>query len=231
MNHIETFYFSNFGRLGTRVYGQRVVTHGKNFNMEDRFMRLTLGKVGWGVVGTLLLITPLWASGPRAEAGPENVKAYNWAYAEEASELLEEIRGLSSQLAEDSDYLEHHARRNQLNWRSHAERLNQIRGDINAMGGHLQRLQEIHGMIAPWQQKAVDRITPKAAELAAHTEAAIAQINDNRSKTWTSSFVDPVSAMADQAEAILNDVKMFLEYGKTSDQLKGLEGQMEITGA
>ena len=25
-------------------------------------MRLTLGKVGWGVVGTLLLITPLWVS-------------------------------------------------------------------------------------------------------------------------------------------------------------------------
>ena len=193
-------------------------------------MRLTLGKIGWGVVGTLLLITPLWASGPRAEAGTENVTAYNWAYAEEASELLQEIRGLSVQLAEDSDFLEHHANRNQLNWRSHAERLNHIRGDINAMGEHLQRLQEIHSMIAPWQQKAVDRILPRAKELAAHTEAAIAQLNDNRSTTWTPSYVDPVSAMAEHAEAIRKDVKMFLEYGKTSDQLKGLEGQIGPAG-
>jgi len=112
-------------------------------------MRLILGKIGWGVVGILLLITPLWASSPRAEAGSEQVTAYNWAYAEEASKLLREIRGLSTRLAEDSDYLEHHARRNQLDWRSHAAQLNQIRGDINAMGKHLQRLQEIHSMIAP----------------------------------------------------------------------------------
>ncbi len=182
----------------------------------------------WGV---LLLITPLWASSPRAEGGSENVTAHNWAYAEEASELLQEIRSLSTQLAEDSDYLEHHARRNQLDWRSHSERLRQIRGDVNAMGEHLQRLQEIRSAIAPWQQRAVDRIVPKAVVLAANTEKAIAYLCENMSKTWTHSHAEPVSAMADHAEAIRDEVSMFLDYGRTSDRMRGLEDQIELAGA
>lgn len=194
-------------------------------------MRLTLGKIGWGVVGTVLLITPLWASASNQEVKPENSLAYNWGYAEEASELLQEIRGLSTQLTDDTDYLEQSARRNQLNWRSHAVRLDEIRTDINAMGEHLQRLQEIHSMIAPWQQKAVDRIVPKAVALAEHTEAAIAYLNDNKNRMWTPSYGDPVSAMAEQAEAIRYNVNMFLDYGNASDRLMGLEDQLETSGA
>jgi len=48
---------------------------------------------------------------------------------------------------------------------------------------------------------------------------------------WTPSYAEPVSAMADHAETIRNDVRMFLDYGKTSDQLKGLEGRIELAGA
>jgi hypothetical protein len=199
--------------------------------MEDRIMRLTLGKIGWGVVGAILLVTPLWASASNKEVKSESVPTYNWGYAEEASGLLQEIRGLSWQLAEDSAFLEHQARRNQLDWRSHAARLDQIRTDINAIGEHLQRLQEIHSMIAPWQQKVVDRIVPTAAALAAQTEVAINYLNDNKSKTWTPYYGDPVSAMSDHADEILEQVSMFLEYGKTSDQLKGIEDQIEFAGA
>ena len=194
-------------------------------------MRLTLGKIGWGVVGMLFLITPLGASASNKEVKSENVPTYNWGYAEEASGLLQEIRGLSQQLAEDTDYLEHHARRNQLDWRSHAARLAQVRTDNNAMGKHLQRLQEIHSMIAPWQQKAVDRIVPKAAALADHTEAAIAYLNDNKNRMWTPAYGDPVSAMAEHAETIRKDVSMFLDYGNASDRLRGLEDQIEFAGA
>ena len=194
-------------------------------------MRLTLGKIGWGVVGTLFLMTPLWASTATAEGRAENTPTYNWAYAEEASELLVEIKGLSTQLAEDSHYLDLHSRWNQLNWKSHASHLEQIRTDINAMGERLQRLQDIYSMIAPWQQEAVDRITPKAAALATQTEAAIGHLNEYQGRTWTPSYGDPVRAMSDHAEEIRVDVRMFLDYANTSDQLKGLEKQIEFAGA
>ncbi len=194
-------------------------------------MRLTLGKIGWEVVGVLFLITPLFAATSKTEAKTDNIRTYNWAYAEEASELLRHIKELSTQLAEDTHFLELHSRRNQLNWRSHALQLHQIRGNINMMGKNLQRLQEIHSMTAPWQQKAVDRIAPRVTALAEHTEVAITYLRENQGNLWAPQYKNPINALAEHAEEIKNIVSMFLDYGKTSDRLRGLENQIEFTGA
>jgi hypothetical protein len=199
--------------------------------MEDKAMKLTLGKIGWGVVGTLFLMTPLFASGSKEGVKADNTPAYNWAYSEEASGLLQQIRSLSAQAADGADHLHFASRRNSLDWRSHAMHLGEIRTHINAMGEKLDRLQEIHGMIAPWQQKAVERVTPKAAALAAHTEEAIAFLNENQDRLWTPHYTDRVGAMSEHVEEINSTVSMFLDYGKTSDRLKGLETQIEYTGA
>jgi len=184
-------------------------------------MRLTLGRIGWGIVGTLILMTPLFASTSKEGATISNTPTYNWAHAEEASGLLKQIRSLSAQLAEDSHFLKLNSQWNQLDWTGHAQQLNQIRGDINAMGEKLDRLQEIHSMIAPWQQRAMERIMPNAVALADHTEGA----------TWTIPYTDRISAMSDQAETIKSSVSAFLDYAKTSDRLEGLERQIEYGGA
>ncbi len=194
-------------------------------------MRLTLGRIGWGIVGTLILMTPLFASTSKEGATISNTPTYNWAHAEEASGLLKQIRSLSAQLAEDSHFLKLNSQWNQLDWTGHAQQLNQIRGDINAMGEKLDRLQEIHSMIAPWQQRAMERIMPNAVALADHTEGAIAFLNAHQGKTWTIPYTDRISAMSDQAETIKSSVSAFLDYAKTSDRLEGLERQIEYGGA
>jgi hypothetical protein len=196
-------------------------------------MRQTLGKIGWGVVGTLFLITPIFASdsNSKADAKADNSPTYNWAYTEEASGLLQDVRTLSAQATESAEQLNSGARQNSLDWRSHALYLNEIRRDINTMGAKLDRLQEIHGMLAPWQQKAVERITPKAAALAAHTEEAIAHLSENRGRLWVPHYTQRIDAMSEHGEEINRTVSMFLYYGKTSDRLKGLENQIEFTGA
>jgi hypothetical protein len=206
---------------------------GQTLNREDTFMRLTLGKIGWGVVGTLFLITPIFASdsNSKADAKADNSPAYNWAYTEEASGLLHDIRMLSAQAAEGAERLKSASRMNSLDWRTHALHLNQIKAHINTMGAKLDRLQELHGKLAPWQQKAVERVTPKAAALAAHTEEAIAHLSENQGRLWMPRYTDRVSAMSEHGEEINRTVGMFLDYGKTSGRLKGLENQIEFTGA
>jgi hypothetical protein len=194
-------------------------------------MQLTLDRIGWGMLGTLFLMTPLLASNSKEEAKADDTPAYNWAYAEEASGLLQQIRSLSAQAAEGADYLNMASRRHSLNWRSHALHLNEISIHINTMGERLDRLQEIHSMIAPWQQKAVERVVPTAVALAVHTEEAIAFLNQNQQRLWTPTYAARVSAMAEHVEEINCTVSMFLDYGKTSDRLKGLENQIEFTGA
>jgi hypothetical protein len=194
-------------------------------------MWLTLGKIGWGVVATLFLMTPLFASNSKAETKADNTPTYNWAYAEEASGLLSEIRDLSAQTAEGADHLHFATRRNSLDWRSHSQHLSEIKTDINTMGEKLDRLQEIHGMIAPWQQEAVQRVMPNAVALADHTEGAIAYLNENQSRLWTPHYRDRLSAMSDHVQEIQSTIKSFLDYAKTSDRLKALELEIEYTGA
>jgi hypothetical protein len=194
-------------------------------------MQLTLGRIGWGVLGTLFLMTPLFASNSKEEARIDNTPVYNWAYSEEASGLLQQIRSLSAQAAGGVDHLNFASRRNSLDWRSHALHLNEISTHINTMGEKLDRLQEIHSMIAPWQQKAVERVVPTAVALAGHTEEAIAFLNQNQQRLWTPTYTDRVSTMSEHLEEINSTVSMFLDYGKTSDRLKGLENQIEYTGA
>ena len=194
-------------------------------------MRLTIGKIGWGAIGTLLLMSPLFAFTPNEEAKAGNTPVYNWAYTEEASGLLHDIRTLSGKAVDGADRLHSASRLNSLDWRSHALYLNEIKTHVNTMGAKLDRLQEIHGMLAPWQQKAVERVTPNAVALAAHTEEAIAHLSENQGRLWMPNYRNLVSAMSEQGEEINRKVSMFLDYGKTSDRLKGLESQIEFAGA
>jgi len=194
-------------------------------------MRLTLRRIGWGMLGTLFLMTPLFASNSNGEAKAGNTPAYNWAYAEEASGLLQQIQSLSSRAANKADLLNIASRRNSLDWRSHAVHLDEISMHINEMGDKLDRLQEIHGMIAPWQQKAVDRVVPTAAALAGQTEEAIAFLNEHPIRLWTPTYTDSIKAMSEHVDEINSTVSRFLDYGNTADRLQGLESQIEYTGA
>lgn len=194
-------------------------------------MRLKLGQFVWVMVGTLFLIGPLFAHPSREESKADNTPTYNWGYAEEASGLLKQVRSLSAQAFEHADLLETHSRNNQADWRNHAERLGEIKRHINTMGQKLQRLQEIHSMIAPWQQEAVNQVMPKAVALAGHTEEAIAYLNERQTNLWAAPYTDQISAISDHTEEIKNTISAFLDYAKASDRLKGLELQLEITGA
>lgn len=194
-------------------------------------MRLTFNSIGWGVIGTLFLMTPLFASSARHEAKTGSAPAYNWAHTEEASGLLRQIRSLSARAAEDAHLLSLSSKGNQLHWRTHAHQLAQIRGHINTMGKKLHRLQEIQSTIAPWQQDALARVTPKAVALAVHADEAIAYLNEWQGKLWAPAYTDHMSAVSDHAEGIKSSVSAFLDYARTSDKLKELEQQIEYTGA
>ena len=194
-------------------------------------MRSTLRRIGGGMLGILFLMTPLFASNSNGEAKAGNTPAYNWAYAEEASGLLQQIQSLSFKAANNADLLNIASRRNSLDWRSHAAHLGEISMHINEMGDKLDRLQEIQSMIAPWQQKAVEQVVPVAADLAGQTEEAIAFLNEHPIRLWTPTYTERVKAMSEHVDEINNTVGSFLDYGKTSDRLKGLENQLEYTGA
>ncbi len=195
-------------------------------------MKRVLGKIGWGTLGTLLVMAPLFASSAKGDTKAASAPAaYNWAHAEEASNLLRQVRRHSVQLADSAMALQIHAGFNQLGWESHGASLNTIRDHFNAMGRNLDRLQEIQTTIAPWQQKAVERIIPSSVALGAHTERAIEHLNRHQDNFWLTAYRDSVSAMAVHAESINDSVNSFLDYEQTAERLEVLERQIEYAGA
>jgi hypothetical protein len=200
--------------------------------MEDKSMRLTLRKIGWGTFGTLFLALPLLASASKKEEVQTlNTATYNWAYAEEASGLIAEVRSLSAQLANNAGSLRLHSQRNQLSSASHALHLNEIRDQINTMGEKLRRLETIQSMVAPWQQRAFERITPHAVAMAEHAEEAIQYHADQRGNFWVADYADSVNAVSEHAEEIRDFASALLEHVETSERLKALERQLEFEGA
>ena len=192
-------------------------------------MRMTFRTLGWGAVGTLFLLAPLFAfSAERTTI--DTPTEHNWAYAEEATRLLKQVRSLSNQLAEDADSLRRYSLMGQLDSTSHALELNQIRGHVNAMGKSLRRLEEIQSFIAPWQRKALDRIAPHAVALAERAQEAISYHIEQADNFWAPAYTESVGAMSDHASQIKESATLFLDHAKSAERLEALERQLEYTG-
>lgn len=193
-------------------------------------MRLTFRRIGWGAVGTLFLIAPLFAfssEGKTIDAPTE----HNWAYTEEATSLLKQVRSLSTQLVRDADSLRLSSQFNRLDANSHGVNLNQIRDHVNAMGKSLMRLEEMQSSIAPWQRKALDRIAPQAVALAERAQEAIAYHTEEAGNFWVPAYTESVRAMSDHADEIKKSATLFLDHAESAERLEALERQLEYTGA
>src|SRR5262245_16496393 len=72
----------------------------------------------------------------------------------EASRLLKEARAAAARLATATDHF-HSYVRNSLDWRTHAEKADQVKVEVNALGAHLADLEALHHQAAPWQQSVI----------------------------------------------------------------------------
>ncbi len=150
-----------------------------------------------------------------------------WNFESEAKDLLKEIKSLSAKLKSDATTLESYKWQTQLSWRTHADQLTKAREHINAIGERLDRLQAIKSVTAPWQQRAIDEIVPVAANVAAHTEAAIQHLNENRSYLYAPVYADHLTSISDRSAELKDSVDAFLEYGDTSDKLDRMQQKVD----
>jgi hypothetical protein len=188
-------------------------------------------KVVRNVVGTtmgaLLLAGSLMAAPPASSPDCVAVDASAWDFQREASNLLGEVRALSGELRKDAEQLESFKLSN-LSWQTHGDQLNRVKEQINAMGDRLERLQEIRHVTAPWQQQAIDRMVPVAAELASRTQVAIEHLNENRGYLFAPTYTDHLTTIAEQARTLNDSARGFVEYGETQEKLDQLREELEI---
>jgi uncharacterized protein Yka (UPF0111/DUF47 family) len=173
--------------------------------------------------------TAVFASVAAAAPAPRAAGQSEHDFVKEASGLLEEAKMISTQLRRDAAELHALARGGSLTWQSHAGKLETIKSHVNSAGQLVRRLNDIRHVAAPWQQEAVDRVTPMLSEIASNTQWAIEHLNQNRNRLFTPEYKEYVATISAMASEMAELVSEFVEYEQTKGKLEQLETSLEVS--
>jgi len=153
----------------------------------------------------------------------------DWNFPSEASQLLQEIRSASHSLTANTSRLLSFTHR--VSWQGHAGELALVREQVNDVGERIQRLQAIRHALEPWQQQAIDAITPAAVSVASGTEAAIQYLNENRNFLWAETYKGHLKTLSSGADLMKQTVALHLELASTQEKLETLRNQVASLGS
>jgi len=194
-------------------------------------MRLNLARMILTLVGGALLTTGAASASPQGTAAVTPPATQPSAYlADRASTLLAEIQKEAAGLRRNAATLGTFARNTQLSWRSHAYYLERAKGHINEVGERIAELQQIRNSVLPWQQQAITELTTHAVQVAASTQAAIVQLNENRNSLITSEYQAHLMTIDDSSADMQERVNKFLDYENAQQKFLQLQDETGTGG-
>jgi len=146
---------------------------------------------------------------------------------EEINKLLHDAKTEAVELKNDAHMMESFTR-SRLSWHSHAQQLALIKEHVNKCGEVAQKLNDAKGEGSPWQQTAIERVTPLLSELAKNIEGTIEHLNNNQSRVHFQPFNDYVVANYDLANQLAALISDFVDYGKSKKRFESLGDKLEI---
>jgi hypothetical protein len=183
------------------------------------------------LVGGALLTTGAASASPQGTAAVTPPATQPSAYlADRASTLLAEIQKEAAGLRRNAATLGTFARNTQLSWRSHAYYLERAKGHINEVGERIAELQQIRNSVLPWQQQAITELTTHAVQVAASTQAAIVQLNENRNSLITSEYQAHLMTIDDSSAVMQERVNKFLDYENAQQKFLQLQDETGTGG-
>jgi hypothetical protein len=138
-----------------------------------------------------------------------------------ASNLLGQVHSLAEHLKTDAATLEYLNRANHSR-RSQVHALHEIRDEVGSAGRLLGQLLQVRDELQPWQQQAIDHISPTLESLAARTEAVIQHVEANRDPAVVPEYQEAVSAMAQVASEVHDSLGDYLVYAEGQQRLDQL---------
>ena len=145
---------------------------------------------------------------------------------ERIAKLLVETRDTAVQLKNNAVTMESFRRMN-LDPKTHAVAINEIKGEINELGRQFVRLKGLEGEASEWQRTAINRIDPYLAELGGYTSAVIERLNGDRTHT-IADYEDYLQANADYATDLVAMLNEFVDYGNSRGRVERLGGKLEV---
>jgi hypothetical protein len=134
---------------------------------------------------------------------------------QEVSGLLSDVKSEAVQLRNDTEEMKSFTM-SKLTWQSHAAKITEIKGHVNNAGELLMKLNNARGSASPWQQDAIDRITPLLKDMAASVTSTIEHLAKNPGRLQTAPYKDYVTANDELASDLAKLISDYVDYDKTA---------------
>lgn len=181
------------------------------------------------LTGSVMLATGTLAAHPGGTAACTPAATRDSAFlSQRASTLLAEIQREATELRRNAETLGRFARSTEFSWKSHADYLDRVKTHINEVGKHIAALQRVQNSVLPWQQQAIAQVTNHAAQVAASTQAALVQLNDNRNSVLVSEYREHLKTIDERSAEMKERVDKFLAYEKAEQKFLQLRNELEL---
>ncbi|HEY0264013.1 MAG TPA: hypothetical protein VGC07_05780 [Granulicella sp.] len=178
-------------------------------------------------VAVLFFVTTSSRAAQLAERASEPQSSRH-ADSKEITDLLERAKVQANKLKADASELESFTHSN-LGWETHADKVNEIRNDVNAVGQTVAKLNSSANDASPWQSTAISRINPLLTELGENTTTVINHLNKEKGRFLnTQEHQELLQTNAELASDLAASVSDFVEYGKTRTKFLALRQKLEL---
>lgn len=180
----------------------------------------------------LLLALAVSATGVAAQLTERTMpsqKQSSRADSPEVNELLNQAKAQANQLKIDASDMESFTRTD-VAWETQASKINQIKGDVNAVSRTIAKMRDEEPMASEWQKMAIARTQPLLKELVANTTAVIEHLNKDRGRNLhTEEHKDMLQMNADLSSELSTVINDFIDYGNTKNKFYALRQKLEVS--
>jgi hypothetical protein len=143
---------------------------------------------------------------------------------------LSEFEQRAAQVSLDAEMVRSLSQDHQINWRTHAYYLNNLREDVNSMGKLLSELEEMKSNGSEAQQMAIQRSRPHLVALAAETTEALNLLQARIENVLRPQYKETVADLSRQAGILYQTLDTILDYHHAEDRLDSLEASHSGSG-
>lgn len=165
---------------------------------------------------------------PATLPAQDKVTVQQVALEKESFQLIDQIEDVARSVHYNTDALRMHASRNMSRW-TNSHHLMEIKDLINnGLNPALNRLAEIEPQLPAWEQHAIGRILESSRTLAADTNSAILNLNENKSKPilLNDEYRAFLDTMNEHAEKLVNTADASGDYADALGQ--ALEAGLKV---
>lgn len=142
---------------------------------------------------------------------------------DEAENVLKDVEHQAWDLSGHADTLQTASRNSRSTREFHAEELERVRQDVNAIGSEMQRLQGLEPGESAWEQETVTRVMPLLRQVAATTGRTIGYLNEYPGRIGFAEYGHLTKELSDQSTDLskaLHDSIHLAELRAKEDHLR-----------